>query len=231
MQTEFEIKNGVLKAYHGKGGDIVIPEGVTSIRYKVFYHKKSVTSVKLPEGLIEIGDSAFEGCTSLTQVSVPDSLQRIGENAFSYCEALTEFRFPDGLREMRHGAFLSCTALERVSLPGSLHIVYPQVFLYCFALKMVQLADGVTEIAKAAFARSGIQKVVIPDTVRIIGESAFEGCDKLTDVRLPRFAQIARTHDEEKLIDHPQQQGYIKETVRITGAFYNTPFGKENGME
>ncbi|MBQ8922358.1 MAG: leucine-rich repeat domain-containing protein [Oscillospiraceae bacterium] len=231
MQTEFEIKNGVLKAYHGKGGDIVIPEGVTSIRYKVFYNRKSITSVKLPEGLIEIGDGAFEGCTALTQVSVPDSLQNIGQNAFSHCEALTVFRFPNSLREMKSGAFQSCTALESVSLPGSLHTIYPQVFLYCFALKTVQIADGVTEIAEAAFARSGIQKAVIPDTVRIIAKSAFADCSSLTDVRLPRFAQIARTHDEEQLIDHPQQQGYIKETVRIPGAFFNTPFGKENGME
>ena len=190
-----------------------------------------MTSVKLPEGLIEIGDSAFEGCTALKQVSVPDSLQIIGQNAFSHCAALTAFLFPNGIREIRSGAFQSCTALESVSLPGSLHTVYPQVFLYCFALKTVQLADGVTEIAEAAFARSGVQKAVIPDSVRVIAGSAFADCSSLTDVRLPRFAQIARTHDEEQLSDHPQRQGYIKETVCIPGAFYNTPFGKAHNLE
>ena len=36
MSEEFVIENGVLKKYTGKGGDIVIPEGVTGISYGAF---------------------------------------------------------------------------------------------------------------------------------------------------------------------------------------------------
>ena len=31
--NDFVIENGVLKKYQGQGGDVVIPEGVTSIGY------------------------------------------------------------------------------------------------------------------------------------------------------------------------------------------------------
>ena len=72
---------------------------------------------------------------------------------------------------------------------------------------------------------------MLPDSVRKIGKAAFESCRSLTDVRLPRYAEIARTHKEEKLIDHPQRQGYIKELVSIPGAFAGTPFGKEHDLE
>ena len=36
MSEEFVIENGVLKKYTGKGGDIVISEGVTGISYGAF---------------------------------------------------------------------------------------------------------------------------------------------------------------------------------------------------
>lgn len=95
----------------------------------------------------------------------------------------------------------------------------------------MQIPRGITAISESAFARSGLQKVVLPDSVREIGVSAFGDCRSLTDVRLPRYAKIARTHNEEKLIDHLQRQGYIKELVSIPGAFAGTHFGKEHDME
>ncbi len=60
---DFEIKDGVLVNYKGKGGDVVIPQGVTSI-----------------------GDSAFWGCSSLTSVTLPATVQTIEEEAFKYCD-------------------------------------------------------------------------------------------------------------------------------------------------
>ena len=59
-------ENGVLVKYIGPGGDVVIPDGVTSI-----------------------GDSAFWSCSSLTSVSIPGSVTYIGDSAFSYCTSLT----------------------------------------------------------------------------------------------------------------------------------------------
>ena len=57
--NDFVIENGELQKYKGQGGDVVIPEGVTSI-----------------------GDCAFSGCSSLTSVVIPDGVTSIGNDAF-----------------------------------------------------------------------------------------------------------------------------------------------------
>ena len=40
---EFIVKNGILKTYKGAGGDVVIPEGVTSIGKRAFYSCPKLT--------------------------------------------------------------------------------------------------------------------------------------------------------------------------------------------
>jgi hypothetical protein len=52
---DFRVKEGVLVEYRGPGGDVTIPEGVTSIGYSAFYGCESLTSVTIPEGVTIIG--------------------------------------------------------------------------------------------------------------------------------------------------------------------------------
>ena len=87
--NDFVIENGVLKKYQGQGGDVAIPEGVTSIGREAFYYCQSLTSVVIPEGVTYIGDSAFEGCSSLTSVVIPKGVTSINDRAFFGCRGLT----------------------------------------------------------------------------------------------------------------------------------------------
>jgi hypothetical protein len=81
----FIIETGVLKKYFGAGGDIVIPDSVTSIGDWAFYCCSSLTSVVIPEGVTSIGDDEFWGCSSLKGVVLPDSVTSIGNSAFFGC--------------------------------------------------------------------------------------------------------------------------------------------------
>lgn len=65
VTSGFEITDGVLTKYVGKGGKATIPNGVTSI-----------------EG------SAFKGCATLTSVTIPNSVTSFGSYAFSSCESI-----------------------------------------------------------------------------------------------------------------------------------------------
>jgi len=90
MSNEFEIKDGVLIGYHGNGGDIVIPSGVTGIGDSAFLYCRNLTRVVISEGVKNIGNNAFYGCTNLTSVTFPDSVSGIGQDVFAECTSLTK---------------------------------------------------------------------------------------------------------------------------------------------
>jgi hypothetical protein len=86
--NDFVIENGVLIKYQGPGGDVVIPEGVTSIGVWAFKDCSSLTSVVIPNGVTSIGDEAFSYCKSLTGVVIPEGVKIIGKKAFAECDEL-----------------------------------------------------------------------------------------------------------------------------------------------
>ena len=67
----FTVVNGVLISYEGPGGEIVIPDGVTSIADKVFYGNKSLTKVTIPEGCATIGKEVFNFCSNIKEIVLP----------------------------------------------------------------------------------------------------------------------------------------------------------------
>ena len=81
-ESDFEIENGVLKKYVGKGGVVSIPKGVTEIGKQAFNYCGSLKSVSIPEGVEKIGYGTFEGCGSLESVSIPESVKEISFAAF-----------------------------------------------------------------------------------------------------------------------------------------------------
>ena len=76
--SDFQITNGVLTKYTGPGGDVVVPDGVTSIGDSAFSRCKTLTSIVLPEGVTSIGDGAFWGCSNLTSIVLPEGVTSIG---------------------------------------------------------------------------------------------------------------------------------------------------------
>lgn len=86
--ADFVINDGVLTKYVGNGGDVVIPDGVTSIGAKAFYECSEVTSITFPNTVTDIGDYAFYRCTSITNLVIPSSVKRIGDYAFAECTSL-----------------------------------------------------------------------------------------------------------------------------------------------
>lgn len=94
---DFEIENGVLVKYNGRGGNVVIPDGIEEIGETSFWCCEGLTSVSIPNSVWNIDDSAFWGCTGLKSVTIPDSVTRIGWDVFNGCTSLESVGLPPNL--------------------------------------------------------------------------------------------------------------------------------------
>ncbi|MCR5122965.1 MAG: leucine-rich repeat domain-containing protein [Ruminococcus sp.] len=201
----FVIEDGVLKKYKGKGGNVAIPEGVTSIARGAFCDCKSLKGVTIPSGLTVIGDSAFAFCRSLTSVVVPESVMGIGKGAFYKCTSLSSVTVPASVQGIGSLAFNECPRLTIHCPVGS----FAEEYAREEGIKVV-LTDGEAvqkeqepEPAEESFLSDEFEidihdgeviltkylgeggTVVIPDGITLIGEDAFRECLSLRSVSFP----------------------------------------------
>ncbi len=193
-ESEFVIEDGVLVEYNGPGGDVVIPEGVTTIGEYAFSGCSGLTNVTIPQGVTSIGGSAFWDCDSLTHVTIPEGVREIGDHAFDGCAALTGATIPDSVTRIGGAAFMNCTALTHVTIPDGITEIELCTFEGCTSLKSVAIPQSVTEIGGGAFEFcESLTDVTLPDGLVEIGETAFRCCRSLTSITIPAsVAQVWR---------------------------------------
>lgn len=147
---------------------IVIPEGVTLIDNSAFSDCKSLETVSLPNSLERIYPLAFQN-SNISSISIPAGVKGIGENAFYGCENLSTITVSNG--NAKYDSRDNCNALIETAtntiLRGSSSTVIP---------------NSVTTIERNAFRGSKIAKIVIPASVKNIGQWAFQDCKSLTTV-------------------------------------------------
>ena len=183
---DFRIQDGVLKGYRGKGGHVVIPNGVTSIGDFAFHYCSSLTSVAIPDSVTAIGDKAFKECKSLTSITIPDSVTFIGKNAFEDCESLKSIVFPSGGKFISNSTFEGCSSLTSVTIPDGVTSICKSAFKDCGSLTDIAVSSSVKTIAEGAFEGCGsLRSITIPDGATSIGKSAFKGCKGLTKITVP----------------------------------------------
>ncbi len=146
--------------YAGTGGDVVIPDGVTSIPDNLFLNNKTIISVSIPASITSIGASAFFCCTGLTNIEIPSSVTSIGNGAFYGCSGLTSIEIPSSVTSIGRSAFYGCTGLSSI-----------------------EISSSVTSIGRSTFSEcTGLSSIEIPSSVTFIDYYAFENCTGLTSV-------------------------------------------------
>lgn len=162
---------------------VIIPESVTSIECRTFWHCDSLADITIPEGVTFIGEGAFSDCTSLTGITIPEGVTSIEDGTFTDCTNLTSVTLPDGLTSIGMFAFSCCHSLTSITIPDCVTSIEHSAFEDCSNLTSITFPEGVTSIKYNAFAGcTRLSSVTIPANIISIEGNAFYRCNALETV-------------------------------------------------
>lgn len=215
-----------------------LPDGVCVIGDYAFGCYNADEIITVPNGVKAIGKYAFAGSKSVKNVYIPSSVKSIGEYALAYSEALENVTFDSNVEvPILEYTFRDCKMLRNVSFGKDCKIEelvctfynsgIEAIDLNCGArvintafcessLREITLYDGMTHIGPHAFAKTPIEKIVVPSTVTLIDYSAFENCKSLYYVNLSNVQGIG-------------QSAFLNcislESIDLTGVYYIDGYG------
>ena len=177
-------------------GDLIIPDGVTSIGSEAFYGCTGLTSITVPDSVTSIGARAFYNCIGLTSVTIPNSVTSIGIQAFEGCKGLTNITIPNSVTSIGGSAFFGCSGLTSVTIGNGVTSIGWNAFSGCNRLTSILVADGNTKYHSSGNCLIettsktlilGCNTSVIPSdgSVTSIGARAFQGCTGITSITIP----------------------------------------------
>ncbi len=158
---------------------------VEDIEECAFINCPSLETVTINEGVMNFGDSVFSGCSSLKSIVFPNSTLTIGKYALFNCSSLENITIPPTVRELG-GYALEGTKWMKNQKGDFVLAANGILIRYNGKEKSRSLPDTVKRIGDFAFAgNKQIDTILLPRTVTVVGKSAFEGCESLTEVTLP----------------------------------------------
>ena len=169
----YTITGTVITSSSSCAGNLVIPEGVTSIGRSAFINSRNLTGVTIPSSVTSIGITAFQGDDRLTGVSLSEGLISIGQSAFYGASALTEITLPATLTSIGTWSFYRTSNLTHITFSGSGITVIPDYAFQSSGLTSIAIPTNVTTIGADAFANSKLTTVSIPQNVTSIQRGAF----------------------------------------------------------
>lgn len=158
------------------------------------FSNKWLKQIEFPDTVIAIGDRAFESCY-FERVELPISVTTIGKDAFNYCTNLEQISLPNALKSIGKNAFWSCYHLTEITIPASVEEIGDGAFSRCVRLTAIKslsprfvvqdnfLIDRQEHRLITYFGNA--ETVIVPDTIKIIGYEAFDGCDAIHEIVLP----------------------------------------------
>lgn len=197
--------------YTSLSGALIMPDDVTEIGTSAFSGtlissvafsprlKKIGTStfsectsltgtLTLPETLTYIGDQAFYKCSFTGELHLPNSLEYVGYWSFNNAGYFVgNLRIPDKITELHGGTFYSDKSpFKNGKLDLNNVIRYSGgEFQSCEFSGDLIIPEGTIEIPDSFFANyddgGNLSLVVLPNSLRIIGENAFYNQNKMCD--------------------------------------------------
>lgn len=161
----------------GKTGDLVLPEGLTTIAPYALSHVEA-TSIELPSTLASIGEGAFYyafDSSSDISVTFPSSLKEIGEGAFYGAKTDSiDFASATSLETIGISAFETNDGVKELHFPASLREIGKEAFYACPTTSL-SFSEGLLSIGEGAFFgnKNLGGSVVLPASLTSLGDNVF----------------------------------------------------------
>jgi hypothetical protein len=154
-------------------------------------------SIETRSQLRRIEKQAFYHCHSLKFFTLPDSVEILGTECFRWCRALIKIHIhtTSSLKTIGDHAFMHCSSLSSLFLPKHVESVSADVLVRS-GVQVIQI-DGAN---KSFFFENRFLlnksrtllirdlhpdgQIAIPDSVEVIGEKCFAGCESVTGLRV-----------------------------------------------
>ncbi len=183
------------------------PESLTTIGGYAFSGCDGLQELTIPETVTTIGQRAFYGCDNLVALTIPDIKLSIGSYAFGNCKALRTVTLPvdydtsgnpfgspytseytDGVTTIHFTIGQTGVMTDRVGNNNST-VSHNRTLMYHNrnSVQSIDFEDGITHIGNYFFSSGSesLTTVVLPASLKTIGERGFYGCKKLQGVQLP----------------------------------------------
>ena len=200
--TEASISRVLLKKYIGTKENLMIKGTIEGFNVLIgndcFKDNQTIKSV-LIKNIYTIPASTFENCDNLESVKFKAVNEEIKDYAFANCDKLNSVKFSGSLVELSDTAFINCPKLSVLKGGSAAYIVDNEDSLMYHDTKGILyvggsnaiIPDGVVEIRPYAFyGRTDLESIVIPATVKIIGENAFGNCPNLKQIKVDNFNEV-----------------------------------------
>ena len=203
---ESECEMGSYVFYGAKSlKSVYVPSGLYGDDYNSTFYNSGLESITFAPDIKEIPPNICAYCESLTEINWPDSPEKINNGAFAYCSSLKDAKLPDSLTAIKSGAFGN-TGLETVHIPANLTTLESGAFANTTSLKYLYMpfdkeefqpafaysgietleyAEGIEAIYDTCYNLQNLKKVTIPESVKSIGDNAFNSAKSLQEVKLP----------------------------------------------
>ncbi len=177
----FYVGNHIIKAREDVS-ECNIKEGTVTIGRYAFLDNDNITSVNIPQSVQVIEEQAFYHCSNMTEIVLPEGLKYIGSNAF----ADTEFYY-DYENWEDSGLYIGNYLIEATSneiKPGTT-LIASGALTGCYAYEMI-IPDSVKYIGERAFdSNMTLYKVQLPEGLEAIEEGTFVSCTALEEIVIP----------------------------------------------
>ena len=155
--------------------EIVFSGYIVDVQQYAFRDCWSLKTIKLSEHVLRLHEGAFQGCKSISDLSfIVPSVKVLGARAFEGCNGLKKVTIPSTIDSIGGYTFLNCEYLDTVEFPEGIEEIPERMFQGCRNLKFTA-KDGVVDTIDVN--GKATKAVIIPDSVKKIGDFAFMGCN------------------------------------------------------